>query len=293
MTKFTDHILNQYGLTGKTWLELLPTLTEEMALKYGLSQLVPVSNLSCNYVMTGFQKDQAIVLKLVLNKIALQHEALALQAFEGFGAAQLIAQEDGVLLLERAVPGNALKSYFPQQEDAAIRIAANLIKRLHQATIPPQDHTFPHLSEWLAVFDQDWAIPSHTLQKARDCRDHLLETSPTSILLHGDLHHDNILQNGDDWIAIDPKGVMGDPAYDTTAFIHNPIPILLDRDPDQAWSLIQNRARCFAQSLDIPLERILSWCFVKAVLCWIWDLEDGAHEAEADYFRRLTAMFEK
>ena len=90
------------------------------------------------------------------------------------------------------------------------------------------------------VLDSDLKIPAQTLQKARKIRDQLLKMAMLDVLLHGDLHHDNILQNGDDearhsfsdggWLVIDPKGVIGESAYEVAAFIRNPMPELLTHD---------------------------------------------------------------
>ena len=108
------------------------------------------------------------------------------------------------------------------------------------------------------------------------------------VLLHGDLHHDNILQNGNDWLVIDPKGVIGEPEYEVTAFIRNPIPELLTHA--DAPNIILNRITHFAKILELSERRIIDWCFVQAVLAWIWALEDGC---DASYFEQLTKVFNK
>jgi streptomycin 6-kinase len=98
-------------------------------------------------------------------------------------------------------------------------------------------------------------------------------------LLHGDLHHDSILQNGDEWIVIDPKGVIGEPAYEVAAFIRNPIPDLLQIE--NQIEIIKDRINCFSTLLELPHQRIIDWCFVQGVLAWVWALEDGC---DASYF---------
>jgi streptomycin 6-kinase len=123
------------------------------------------------------------------------------------------------------------------------------------------------------------------LHKARQLRDELLESSAKAVLLHGDLHHDNILQQGDDWIVIDPKGVIGEPAYEVAAFIRNPIPELLALN--NAVTVISDRITRFAEILEIPERRILDWCYVQAVLAWAWALEDGG---DGSYFKQLTEI---
>jgi streptomycin 6-kinase len=64
-----------------------------------------------------------------------KREAAALNAFEGFGVVQIFSESTGLLLLECAVPGVSLKSYFPEKDDEAISITANVIKRLHKTPI--------------------------------------------------------------------------------------------------------------------------------------------------------------
>jgi streptomycin 6-kinase len=87
-------------------------------------------------------------------------------------------------------------------------------------------------------------------------------------LLHGDLHHDNILQNGKDWLVIDSKGVIGESAYEEAAFIRNPMPELLTHD--NTPNIIPNRITRRAGLLELPSQRIFDWYFVQAVLSWVW-----------------------
>lgn len=75
-------------------------------------------------------------------------------------------------------------------------------------------------------------------------------------MLHGDLHHHNILQEADDWFVIDDNGVMGEAAYKVTPFIRNPIPELLNHT--DASNIIHNRITRFAVALELPSQRIES-----------------------------------
>ena len=284
MKALENNIINLYGERGKQWLDDLPRLIANIEAAYGLSNLKPVKNLSYNYVLTGFQGSKAVILKLGLDIDGFKREAAALMAFAGFGVVEILSENSGLLLLECAVPGVSLKSYFPENDDEAINITANFIKRLHKAPIP-HAQTFSHVKDWLAVLDSDLKIPAQTLQKARELRDQLLKTAAADILLHGDLHHDNILQNGNNWVAIDPKGVIAEPAYEVAAFIRNPIPELLNHA--DAPNILHNRVTRFAELLELPSQRILDWCFVQAVLAWVWAIEDGC---DTNYFERTTRI---
>jgi streptomycin 6-kinase len=238
-------------------------------------------------VLSGLQCDSPIILKLGLDNEALAREAFALKCFAGYGVVKVLAEDKGMLLLERAVPGISLKSYFPDKEQESIEIACGVIKKLHQVNIP-ENHNFPHIKDWLTALDKDWPIPDKYMKKARKLRDHLLHTSKQDILLHGDLHHENILQNGDDWVVIDPKGVIGEAAYEVAAFIRNPMPELLTHA--DAPNIIHNRIIRFAEPLNIPAARILYWCYVQALLAWVWSIEDGC---DTRHFKQLTKIVDQ
>lgn len=287
MKELEKNIITLYPNKGEQWLSNLSELTSEIAKKYKLSQLKPLKNLTYNYVLSGFQASQSVILKLGLDIDGLKREACALKAFSGFGVVTVWAEDDGILLLERAAPGGSLKTYFPEQDHEAVLITCDCLNRLHQALIP-NDHSFPRIEDWLLALDKDVHIPSQYLQKARKLRDELMATSATPVLLHGDLHHDNIIKNGNDWVVIDPKGVIGEPAFEVAAFIRNPIPQLLTHA--DVTSLIERRIAQFSERLKLPAHRIRDWCFVQAVLAWVWAIEDGC---DATYFKELTTCLDR
>ncbi len=284
MNIFHSNIINIYGEKGQAWLDELPGLVSAISSKLDLRDLKAVTNLTYNYVLSGFQGDNPIILKASLDSEGLAREAFALKCFAGCGAVKVLAEDEGMLLLQRAAPGTSLKSCFPNQEHESVEIACKVMKKLHQANIPGAHH-FPHVKDWLEALDGDLKIPVQTLQKARGIRDQLLKTAKPNVLLHGDLHHDNILQNADGWLVIDPKGVIGEPAYEVAAFIRNPMPDLLNiQDPEE---IIQRRIAMLSDLLNVPRTRIADWCFVQAVLAWIWALEDGCNTG---YWERLVEV---
>ncbi len=307
MNTFERNIISMYGSLGKAWLDDLPGTIKAIAMQYGLSELCPVNDLSYNYVLSAVQDNKPIILKHSFDIDTLRREAAALKAFAGYGAVKVLAEDKGTLILEHVIPGYSLKSYFWERDEKAIHIACNLMRRLHLAPLP-KDGTFLHIKNWLLPLDKEWNIPTHYLHRARQLRDDLLATSGPDVLLHGDLHHDNILfssgefqqvDHDKNWLIIDPKGVIGEAAYEVAAFIRNPIPGLIALE--MAPSIINNRINTFAEILEIPTRRILDWCFVQAVLSWVWYIEDHKHETIQSinmvghgpaYFRKLLKIFE-
>lgn len=266
MISFKTNIISIYGDKGKAWLDALPKLVEEISSKWRLSDLQPVNNLSYNYVLSGFQGTQPIILKMSLDVEGLHREAEALRAFTGVGAVKVLNEESGALLLERAVLGTSLKD---SRNPNALQIACQVAQKLHQAPLP--EGSFPHIRDWLKALDHGSEfIAARTtgdvrhqiatyLEKARHLRDKLLENSTGPVLLHGDLHPENILQNGTDWVVIDPKGVIRSPIHEVWAFI-------MDFETDTQF---------VADFFAFDLKEVRGWYFVHLVLALCWSMEDG------------------
>jgi streptomycin 6-kinase len=296
MKLFESNIISIHGDAGRKWLTDLPHMVENFAVAWRLSGLKPVDNLSYNYVLSGFRERQPVILKLGLDIKDLNTEAAALNAFNGHGAVEVLDQTPGALLLERATPGHSLKRFFPNLDDEAIVIASEVIRKLHR--IPKINlQGFPTINDWLTSLDTNYEILGHYLPKARTLRNELLSTMNNPILLHGDLHHDNILAHGNEWKIIDPKGVMGELAYEVGCFIRNPIeagcfirhPTSQLLNSSNALPIIKNRIDGFAKYLNLDPDRILKWCFVQAVLAIVWTVEDNI---DSTNFMHLTKIFD-
>ena len=184
--------------------------------------------------------------------------------------------------------GSSLKNFFPERDQQAIEIACHVIKELQTAS-GYECTDFSNIADWLKSFDKECNIPQQYLSRARALGKNLLATTAKQILLHGDLHHENILLSGHErWVAIDPKGVIGDPVYEVGAAIRNPIPDLL-RNP-HAKSIIQKRMKICADVLGFEYKRIFEWVYVQGVLSACWALEDGI---DAAYFVGFIRILEE
>lgn len=287
MNNFESNIFNIYGKKGKDWLLALSAIVDIASSKFGLSDLRPMAGLSYNYILSGLQGDKEVILKVGMDNAGLKKEAFALRRFNGFGAVNIFGEIEGALLLEKIIPGISLKSYFAQKDANSVEIACMVMKRLHKAGILKK-HNFPHIKDLLSALDKDWPIDKSMLQKARLLRDKLLDSAGPDILLHGDLHHDNILRGLSEWIVIDPKGVIGEAAYEIGAFIRNPMPELLKQN--DILNIIQARILAFSHNANVSSERIAAWCFVQSLLSWIWAIED---KTDASCWKQLTMIFDK
>ena len=221
-----------YGETGREWLQRLPDLLTHCAARWALTLEPPFDPLTYNYAAPAVRADGTrVVLKVGVPCRELATEVEALRLFDGQGAVRLLdADADkGILLLERLMPGAPLLSV--PDDGQATGIAASVMQGLRRPA--PAGHTFPTVAEWFAglarlraQFDGGTGpFSTRLVEEAEALSAELIQSTAETALLHGDLHHGNILRAGRaPWLAIDPKGVVGDPAFEPSAFLLNPVP---------------------------------------------------------------------
>ncbi|HEX7294378.1 MAG TPA: aminoglycoside phosphotransferase family protein, partial [Pyrinomonadaceae bacterium] len=158
------------------------------------------------------------------------------------------------------------------RDDEATRILAETISRMAHHEPPPG---CPTVFDWARGFDRyhEGPIPLELVQEAQGIYLKLAESQKQTMLLHGDLHHYNVLfDKKRGWVAIDPKGVVGELEYELGAVIRNPFELpelYLNRE------VIERRLQTLTASLRLEYQRALHWSFAQAVLSAIWGLEDG------------------
>jgi streptomycin 6-kinase len=207
-------------------------------------------------------------------------EIEALKIFQGDGIEKLLKEdpESCAILIERLHPGKPLSEL--DDDDQATRILAGVMKKLWKPL--PEEHHFSSLSEWTkALYDLKERYPdgnyphisSQLVSKAISWLEMLIQTSDKPMLIHGDLHHDNVLSSDrGGWLAIDPKGVAAEPCYEVGAMIRNPYK-KMDKHP-RMQEIMKRRIEILSEELGFDRERIYQWCLVQTVLSAVWSIED-------------------
>jgi streptomycin 6-kinase len=284
------------GAAGAGWLNRLPVLIAECEELWSLEVGPPFPELSFNYVAPALRADGAsAVLKLSFPEDpGFEREAEALRLFDGCGTTRLLEldRDRGVMLLERLDPGVPLTAVRDDEE--ATSIAANVLRRLWRPV--PQDHPFPLVSDWARGLDRlrrsfgggTGPMPAALVEEAEGLFAELLASQGEPVMLHGDLHHHNVLTaQREPWLAIDPKGVVGEPAYDTAALLHNPVELLERPRPGK---VLEQRIDLLSEELGLDPERVRGWGVAQAVLAAYWGLEDsGSVWEEALAFAELLS----
>jgi streptomycin 6-kinase len=182
-----------------------------------------------------------------------EYEAAALALWDGDGACRLIrATDDGrALLLERAVPGSDLSSL---EEGAALDAAIDVARRLWRQTADP----FPRVADLVPCWlEEAAAIDAPSVALISPARELFAELVPSaSTLVHGDLHHHNILAASDRFVAVDPKPSLGEAEFDIPPLLWNPLGTRLETATTE-----RRLARLEAAGLD-PW-RMRAWAVIR------------------------------
>jgi streptomycin 6-kinase len=293
---FTQTIIDLFGDRGFAWLDRLPKLIAECEQRWSLTVLPPFP-LSYNYVAPAIRSDGAeVVLKLGVPNKELFTEIAALRLYEGRGSCMLLdaIPDQGLLLLERLKPGKMLASLA--DDEKATSIAVQVMRQLWRPA--PPEHPFPTLAHWTSGLKKlrpqfggtTGPFPAELVDRALKLFEELISSSTETVLLHGDLHHYNILTaERQPWLALDPKGVVGDPCYEVGALFYNPEGLL---DRSNLRQVLARRADQLSEELGFDRQRVLGYGIAQAVLSAWWSYEDHGHGWEptlviADHLKNL------
>jgi streptomycin 6-kinase len=277
MKQFKKNIINIFGERGKNWIANLPHLVEMLAVHWELKDVTPVNSMSFNYVAKAISNtNQSVVLKISCDAESIADEKQALLYFNGNGSIKLIDYNDeyNALLIQQAVPGDTLKSLYPAQPDYVMDCYINTMKKLHDKKFSNK-YEYRHIADWLKILDQllPKEMPARLLNRALELREKLLTSMGALVFLHGDLHHDNILKQGNEWLAIDPKGVVGEPEVEIAAFDFMYVAELANKK--NIKELFEKRVERLAKKADLDQQRIKDWVFVRLILMAAWSIEDN------------------
>lgn len=245
----------------------------------------------------GTRGSQPVVLKVIRKESSEEWRCgEILRAFDGQGMIRMIEHANGAVLLPRLTPGHNLGSLCLEgRDDEATEIIAAIIGRISTVTreltwvgsVERLQPDFERFRDGAAGF-----IPAAFVDRAETLFVELCATQRKPRLLHGDLHHHNVLfDETSGWVAIDPWGAIGEIEFEVGASLRNPVdaPHLL-----KAAAVIERRLRIFEEHLKVDMNRVLKWAFATTVLGILWPVEPdfgldlrGSFALAADSMLRL------
>lgn len=289
--KFITLVAKVWGKQGSVWLTQLPELVARISSQWHLNTVVPFDNLTYHFVARARSTlySKPVVIKIGIPSLHFIQEMNALQFFDGKGCVKLLAHDaqKGALLLELIEPGTTVRDFFPTHDDKAVEFACQVMKKLHDQS-SKDTSGFATMEQWLSLFTT-LKVPHELhepIQKALLFAQELKSTGQQEYLLHGDLHHDNILFDGPaSCVAIDPKGVIGQQAYEVGAFMCNPEELVSQPNLEEIFT---RRLNQFSKLLNIDRKRLVKAVYVRIILSCCWTIQDNGDWRDDLHFAQLV-----
>jgi len=210
-------------------------------------------------------------------------DALVLYDGQGMVRPLEIDRDQRVVLMERVTPGETL---WVEPIEHALRALAAVMAKLRLP--PPHPGVFPDVS----AYHRAWAnhvrlyggagpIDAALFEAGEGIFRELCDSSEAHVVLHGDLHYGNVLSSDrHGWLAIDPKGVAGEPCYEVGALFRNRVDELYESaDPVGA---MRRRVDALSELTGFDRERVRLWALSQAVLSEVWSADDPRRPEHVD-----------
>ncbi|MEU3738729.1 aminoglycoside phosphotransferase family protein [Streptomyces sp. NPDC032198] len=288
---FALSTVQREGERGRAWLATLPGLADELLRRWDCEPSEAVTHGQVGIVVPVRRRYDGTpaVLKISFPHPGNVHEPDAFAVWAGRGAVRLYERDDArfAMLLERAGapsapsadPEHSAHSLASVEDtDEAVAVAGRLARRL----AVPAPAGLPRMSSLVAEWecelrDEDRELgsplPARVVAAAIATVRELGRDQPET-LVHGDLHFTNVLRSErEPWLAIDPKGYVGDPAYDSITLLRTRFEALLTAPDPRAAAL--RRLDVFADAAEVDRERARRWAQARAVTAAHWGMRHG------------------
>ncbi|UUZ45778.1 aminoglycoside phosphotransferase family protein [Janibacter limosus] len=272
------------GPAGSDWVAALPHLLVDVLEAWELTVDGEAMTGQCALVLPVRGPEGSAALKLGWPHREADGEHLALRARDGRGAVRLLRADPrrSVLLLERLTT----QDLTDQWDEEAVAIVAGLYADLHVTPLPQ----VPALVPWVEEIPARPAVaglPRRFVEQASGSL-RSLGSLGGERLLHGDLHYGNVLSDGTDWVAIDPKPVTGHPAREVAPLLTNRVEEM-GTGASLRWS-VRRRVEVVCDVAGPDDEAVRSVSALREVVNAVWATEDGDAERVSQAIALIKAL---
>ncbi|HVS92923.1 MAG TPA: aminoglycoside phosphotransferase family protein [Mucilaginibacter sp.] len=213
-----------------------------------------------------------------------KHGNMLMAWWNGNGAAPVLRHDENAILMERAKNEQSLAQMAKNgKDDDASRIICSVIARLHTHPTPYPAYLVPLDVKFKSLGLAD-ARQGGVFERCNQVADELLAAPQDIVALHGDIHHGNILDFGEKgWLAIDPKGMIGERGFDYANLFCNP-----DKETATAPGRLAQQVLIASDAAKIEPKRLLQWIAAWAGLSAAWAIEDGDDPVTAMYIAKAA-----
>lgn len=254
---------------GAAWLDALPGIFETACQRFDLTSVgAPFSGGCVSHVVPAKRNGESVVLKLQFQHRESDCEADALAHWNGDGAVRLLdhAPDLGALLLEICSPGQFLAN---DPDVDKLGVMADLLRRLSVPAGKPFRSLSDEANLWRQSLETDWIAAGrpcdfYLVDFADDALSDLSTGDHGQVLLHQDLHGHNVLSaEREPWLAIDPKPLVGDPAFSLS-------PIVRSFEFGHSKRAARHRLDRLSEELELDRERARLWT-IGQTMAWAFD----------------------
>ena len=210
-------------------------------------------------------------------------DAMVLYGGRGMVRVLELTRDERIVLMERVVPG---ETAWREPIDRALAAVATVMQKLRMA--PSLGHSFPDVRTYhrawarnVRLYGGPGPIDADLFEIGEKLFLELCDSSTAPVVLHGDLHYGNVLRSErESWLAIDPKGVIGEPCYEVGDVFRNRVDELYGAsDPVRA---MRRRVEALADLTGFDRERVRLWALAQAVLSEVWNADNPSRMSDID-----------
>jgi streptomycin 6-kinase len=262
---------------SRNWLGHLPELVSDLARAWDLELGPPYEGSNVSYVAEVVRGTERLVLKVQWPHGECAHEADALRAWVGDGAVRLLAHDGArhALLLERCFPGTCLAA---SSDVDPMAVLIEVLPRLWKPAGAPFKSLNEEAREWAADLLAGWEAGGkrcerRLLDAARQLMSELAGSQGEQVLVHQDLHGDNVLAaERRPWLVIDPKPLLAEREFSLA-------PIIRSLEFGHSRAEVVGRLDRLSAELGLDRERARGWAIAQT-MAWSFDsaFADRHHE---------------
>ncbi|MFF1922045.1 aminoglycoside phosphotransferase family protein [Streptomyces sp. NPDC058221] len=291
---FARNTVGREGEPGAAWLAELPGIVEVLLGRWGCRTDGEVLHGGVGVIVPVRRQDGATaVMKVSFPHPGNVHEPDAFVAWGGHGAVLLHERDDErfAMLLERVRTSTLAEV---ESKDEVVTVAGLINRRLAVPAPPGLPRLREQADAWEAQLREDAGELTHTLPgcvvDAAVATVRELGHDQPDVLVHGDLHPRNILRaDREPWLAVDPKGCAGDPAYDGGTLLKSLAVTLVEAD--DLRKAVHRIVDVFAEAAEVDRERVRRWAQFHAVQAAFWGRRHGFRIARSGTrLERLTHL---
>jgi len=274
------------GASGRRWLAELPRFIDDLRRLWSITEVGLAYEGGCvAYVAPVVLADGSrVVLKVSHQDEETACEADALAVWNGCGAVRCLAsdRERGAMLLELLEPGTPLADHPGREE--ALDIACSLLPRLWVPA--PAGHPFPLVTALAELYadtfpkqyiDAGEPFEGSLIECAVDLCGEFSTKGSANTMANRDLHLGNILAaQREPWLVIDPKPLVGEPAFDAAHLIRSLVPEKIDQAD------VERLVVSIAARLRLSARRIAEWVFVRSIENALWSAATRTDDLRRD-----------